>query len=503
MIQSFSQQVKHRLILTLTLCIVVLGSLTIVGMNYFSQLNEDEITQTLHQKLASHIIKDYLLINNNQLDTEQAKKLFHELMILGPNFEFYIVSLGGELMSYSLDETLVKTDRVDVLPIETLISANELELPIYGDNPTQPVEPSIFSAAPIAVADRRYGYLYIIIGSQKETTISSRLEPGSRQHQLLLLLGTGGLFVILLALILSRFVTKPLARLIKDVDRKSFQNFQPLENSEQLTYLDYWQQDSTNEFHQLGSAFRQAHSTLSTQYHALAQNEQLRREMLAHLTHDLRTPMAALLGYLETYLLQHDTLSPEVQKQYINTANKNAKKVLVLLEQLFELASLDSEDVQVDFEQFPVAELVQDVIANFQVAARNKQVTLNVSPQDSSLLVWGDIEKIDRVFHNLIENALRHSKPNGKVMVFLKSTGNSIRVSVQDNGTGISKEDLPFIFDAHFKAKNSVRENTAHGGLGLAITKRLIELHRSSITVKSRLGVGTNFGFTLEVSKPV
>jgi len=170
---------------------------------------------------------------------------------------------------------------------------------------------------------------------------------------------------------------------------------------------------------------------------------------------------------------------------------------VVLVDQLFDLANLDSNNVTVTKEQISVAELVQDVMQKFSLIATEKHVELCLQPKDSAIQVYADIEKLERVFVNLIENALRHTPKGGKITINLQANSSLVFIEVSDTGIGIPEDDIPFIFDPHFKAGNSVRENTAHGGLGLAITKRLLELHQAEINVRSALHKGTTFSFTL------
>jgi len=496
------QPVKNRLIIALAASILCVAALATALTMHFATLQEDEVTQTLHLDLAQHVIKDYLLIEDDKVDIQAAKKLFRELMILGPNFEFYFLDLSGKILAYSNDPSLVTLKNIDTTPIKNILAKQQVQLPIYGENPLKPSTHNIFSVAQIQLNDTSYGYLYIILGSHLQENISNRLASRSIQLQLLVLLGLALLSITILIFILSRFVTKPLARLTKDIKQENFQHFKPAADQEELNHLNQWHEESNNEFHQLGSSFKHAHQALSKQYYLLAENERVRKELLAHLSHDLRTPMASLLGYLETYLIQQHNLSPADQHNYIEIAKKNAEKVYVLLEQLFELAHLDSNQVSINYEQFPIAELVQDVLSNFKMKAHEKHIILEFLPKDSGILVSADIEKLDRVLNNLIENALRHTQPNGLITIKFKPEHERVLISIKDTGSGISAEDLPYIFDAHFKAKNSIRENTAHGGLGLAITKRLIELHNSTIQVQSRLGQGTEFKFNLPINMP-
>ena len=491
---KFFEPVRNRLILAicgLCLCIGLISSTISICI---AEKNRQETTQTLHQNLAHEIVHSYLLMNDHEPNRTAAQALFSELMILGPNFEFYLLDAEGHILTHSLDPTTVKRTQVAVEPINEFITHKGSSMPIFGDNPLSDTDNAIFSAASIDMNGNRYGILYIILGSAMHTDIMQALAPNAIQQQLGVILLLSSLFLVGLLVILSKLVTQPLTRLSLAIQRNGFQDHIKNQTAQP------WDNTSNNEFHQLGTALFDAHKTLHRQYFQLKKNDTMRKELLAHLSHDLRTPMASLLGYLETYLLQEDTLSAEDRHEYVSTAKKSAVKANRLLEQLFELAHLDHHEVSMAKESFPIAELIQDILANFKVKAAQKNITMELKPKDSSLIVTADIEKIDRVFNNLIENAIRHTPDNGSIQVTLNAKSEHLIICVQDSGVGIEEQDLPHVFDAHFKGANSVRENTAHGGLGLAITKRLLELHNSQIHVSSTLGQGAAFYFRLPLS---
>ena len=226
----------------------------------------------------------------------------------------------------------------------------------------------------------------------------------------------------------------------------------------------------------------------------------MRRELISYVSHDLRTPLASLQGYLETWHLKNKELTAQEGEDLINVAMKNAQHMSRLIEQLFELAHLDSETVTLNTEPLGIAEFAQDVLQKMALEASKKQVTLDIEPKDPSIMVMANIEKLENVFTNLIDNALRHCEAGDsiKIQIMPSSMTGHLNVSVKDTGLGIAEQDLPLIFDAHFRASNSVRGKGRNSGLGLAISKRIIELHGSELKVTSTLGKGTQFSFDLK-----
>lgn len=488
-----------RLTLALFVSFLTIGIFTAILLLCSSHEYQREVTQVMHQDLANHVVDQYLLFNDGQPDLEAAEHTFHDLMILGPNFEFYLLDTNGKILSCSADPGTLKRDLVSIDPIKHYLDIDTLSSPIFGDDPRGEGREKIFSVAPIIRDGKLQGYLYVILGSEVYDQISGLIWGNQLIQWALWLFLSGLIFALVATLWLIGFITRPLTLLTEQVRKVQQKGFSSDAYKEDIIHeLEQWPSKSTNEIHTLGHAFKQALEKIHEQYQNIVTIDELRKELLSHVSHDLRTPLASLLGYLETWELNQGNLTQEQSQQYIATAKKSAQRISSLVEQLFELAHLDSGNVQVNKEQFSIAELVQDVQQKFKLIAADKDIQLSVTPQDSSISVSGDIEKLDRVFTNLIENAIRHTNPGGSITVHFNNNGKFIAIEVSDTGIGIPTEDIPHIFDPHYKAGNSVRGNTAHGGLGLAITKRLLELHQSTINVTSIINQGTTFQFVLQ-----
>ncbi len=499
MINVFTQSLGAKITLALVIIFGVFGLISASIFIKSSRHYEREVTQTIHQNLAQHVVDNYLLFKDGKPDYQAAKDSFHDLMILGANFEFYLLDKTGKIVAYDSKPEQVKLDQITLEPIATYLSQRSSSGLILGNDPKNPDKSKVFSAAPIFQMGEVYGYLYVVIGSQARDNIEANMLSENLMRSGL------GLFIVLLALtsLLALFVVslivKPLQLLtsqVKTIQETGFDDYKN-EHNDVSESLKHWDEFSQNDIHILGVNFREALQRLESQYQHIVSIDELRKELLSHVSHDLRTPLASLLGYLETWEMQKDNITAEQSHHYIATARKNAQKIVVLIEQLFDLAHLDSDNVTVKKERIAVAELVHDVLQKFSLSARDKNIQLDVKPKDSSIEVYADIEKLERVFINLIENALRHTANNGRITINLIKNSSLVSIEVCDTGIGIPEKDLPFIFDPHFKAGNSVRENTAHGGLGLAITKKLLELHQAEIRVRSALHQGTTFSFSL------
>jgi signal transduction histidine kinase len=205
-------------------------------------------------------------------------------------------------------------------------------------------------------------------------------------------------------------------------------------------------------------------------------------------------------GYIETLLIKGDELSPEDRRQYLEVARSHARRLGTLIEDLFELAKLDSSSMNPAFEHFPLLELVQDVLQEFELEASKKHIELHIEPPQQAVTAYADIGLIQRVLENLISNALKYTPAHGSITIAVSDKSERIGVTVADTGSGIPAADLDRVFDRFYRAEQGEESLAKSSGLGLAITKRILELHGSQIRVTSELRQGTSFEFDLAVA---
>jgi predicted ATPase/signal transduction histidine kinase len=228
------------------------------------------------------------------------------------------------------------------------------------------------------------------------------------------------------------------------------------------------------------------------------ENVYLRRELIANVSHDLRSPLASLHGYLETLLLKETVLTERDRRDYLEIALRQAQHLQTLISELFELSRLDFQGYRIAAEPVALAELARDVAQKVTLAAQQKQVQLGLEIEPELGLVHADIGLIERTLTNLLDNALAHTPAGGRIVLEVRSQGERVLLRVADNGSGIAAADLPRIFERFYRADNKARTRDDKGsGLGLAIVKRIVELHGSEIHVDSEPGRGTSFWFEL------
>lgn len=480
----------QRLSLSLLLVFIAIISVFFAWAQSLEKQARYESEQKLHLSLAANLARDNPLLQQGVYDHQALKNLFHTLMVLGPAFEFYYLDPKGNILTHSIPPSLIKRPQVDIRPLLKL-TQNEAPLPIYGDDPQHNTRSKIFSAAPVFNGATLQGYLYVIVAGERYESAFMQ-NTYSRQVKLsMIMFGGALLFLFIVMLGLFAYFTKPLRRLNKDITELKSVGF-----DKSKLELAQWLPNSQNEVHQLGVVFGEMVEQINQQISQLKYNDAQRRELLADISHDLRTPLASLQGYIETIALNNDKLTVAERNKYIETALKNSCQLKHLIDQIFELAHLEGGQVSLNLENFNLVELLYDVSAKFALKAEEKNIKLLVVPSSSNIIIQSDIAKLERVLSNLLENAIRHTSKNGEITLRMQELGETqCSVSVIDSGTGIKSEELSYIFDTRYRASNATQGKEKHTGLGLAITKKLLELLQTDIRVKSELGQGCEFTF--------
>ena len=224
--------------------------------------------------------------------------------------------------------------------------------------------------------------------------------------------------------------------------------------------------------------------------------ENLRRDLIAWVSHDLQTPLASMRAILEA-LSDGVVEDPETVKRYLNTAQRDVRYLSALIDDLFQMAQLDAGGFPLHLAEASLSDLVSDTLESFTELAKQQELTLEGNVDSDVDPVHMDTQAIGRVLNNLIGNALRHTSNRGRVSVWVRRTTQGVEVTVSDTGAGIRAEDLPYIFERFYRgdASRSRNRGTGGAGLGLAIARGIVQAHRGEIKVESQLGKGTQFTF--------
>jgi two-component system phosphate regulon sensor histidine kinase PhoR len=229
------------------------------------------------------------------------------------------------------------------------------------------------------------------------------------------------------------------------------------------------------------------------------QLERTRQEFVANVSHELRTPLSLIKGYVET-LLEGAKDDPEISKKFLQTIDRNAERLRLLIEDLLTISELESGRVKLNQQPLRLRTLIEKILSDFRVPSSAKNIKLLDEAMD--LTVWADTARLEQVLCNLIDNAIKYGRKNGMVTVRASTVGEQVEVSIADDGPGIPPEALERVFERFFRVDKARSREQGGTGLGLSIVKHIVHSHGGRVWAKSQLGQGTTFFFTVPVHQP-
>ena len=462
---------------------------------YTAEMYEQEVSQKLNATLAEHIVSDNIPIKNGEIVQSALDGIFHMLMVINPAIEVYLLDKEGKILAYSAPKEKIKREFVSLDPIKQFLHNGTSHL-IKGDDPRHLSRHKIFSVAPVPAKGPLEGYVYVILGGEAFDSIADMI-----QGSYFLKIGLAGLAASLLIALLAglwllSLVTNRVGKLSTIMN-----NFLSDRKDGKLVKRYPSTGKARDEIDTLGNTFNIMADKIDAQLDELKSNDAKRRELIANVSHDLRTPLTSLQGYLETLMLKKDSLSEEEKQKYLQIVTDHSQRLGQLVTELFELAKLDSVETLLNIEPFSIGELIQDVVQKYQLTAEQNKIKLSANTGEGLPSAYGDIGLIQRVLENLIDNALRYTNTGGSITIELASNKDNIAVKIIDTGCGIEKEELPHIFDRFYRSKREnnqgKKDHSYNSGLGLAIAKRILLLHGSDIAANSDVDLGTTFTFEL------
>ena len=483
-----------KLSVALLVIVGLMGSAFFFVDRIFTTRYYEELTQSLNAPIAMYVTEQRQLISDNVANIADLHDLAAHAMVINPTAEIYLLDDEGQVLGHGLPADTVVRERVDLAPIRALIAGTE-PLPIRGDDPRSAGNRKVFSAFEVREDDGALqGYLYVVLGGKTYEALASDIGSsyvGRSSMVAAIIIVT---LTATIGLLVFSLLTRRLKKLGGEMQRVTESGFEQ-------TPAVAVDQRSRDEIDQLTRAFVTMSERIKKQIEQLQENDRLRRELISNVSHDLRTPLSAMQGYIETLLIKGDSLSDEERERYLRVARRHTVRLGTLIGDLFELSKLDSASVTPNLEAFSLAELIQDVAQEFYIDAERKNIALKIELNSDSAFTIGDIGLIQRVLENLVRNAVRFTPQNGEVVISIVQRPSALAVAVSDTGPGISQQDIPRIFDRFYRAVHGEEARSDSSGLGLAIVKRILDLHDSRITVESKVDAGTRFEFELPLLK--
>jgi signal transduction histidine kinase len=446
-----------------------------------NRMLEQELVQRLSSDVAEHIASRAEFMDENGLWPDAVRILFDQLMSVNPSVEVYLLDGAGKIVGDAAPPGHLRRDRVQIEPIERLLA--NAPVPILGDDPRSVGGQKVFDAARLELAGRPWGYVYVILMGETRDVLAADVAATDVLQGTLVSLAVIALVAALIGLVAFRLITRPLrglARAMQELDVDSLAGVGTPAIADVT--------EDRDEIGILRSAFARMAERIAKQWRTLRRQDQERREIIANVSHDLRTPLTSLHGFLETLTHKRD-LNEGERERYLATALAQSAKVGQLAHELFELARIEHDASTFEREPFSLGDLVHDVAQELSVLATAKRQRLTTEVPENIPHVIGSLRLIDRALTNLIGNAIQHTPTDGEIDVTLHDTGHGVAIVVRDNGPGLRPE-----FREALLGSTTDGAQRATAGHGLRIVRRIFELHGARIElVPSPRGTSVRF----------
>ena len=483
-----------KLAISLSLILLIIGLSYVVLSSFLMRQLNTSTQQQLNRNLAQQLVDDQKIVHDGKIDIKAMKDTFMKYMSINPIIEIYYLDLNGKILAYSAEPGKVKRQSIDINPIKKVLTDNNLIT--LGEDPRAYNRLKPFSVTQIPNNKNPQGYLYVVLLGEEYSAAYEQYNQNALWSLAGSVLGGSLLLGLLAGLFIFKRLTLRLRLLQNNVSDYTHSQFQSPEKLSDKTIS-----RSQDEISQLQQHISTMGMRISEQWSALKQQDKIRREMVANISHDLRTPLASIQGYLETISIKGDSLSADMRNKYIAIATRQTQHLQKLIDNLFELAKLDAKEHHPELENFSIMELIYDVVNKLSIKADEKSIRLNIQSETQNPQVMADIGLIERVLENLLNNAIYYTKENGEINIIISvHDRKNIKINVSDNGEGIETQHQPLIFERFHQAHSPDRSN-GHAGLGLAIVKKIIDLHKQKIWLNSQPGEGASFNFTLTLAE--
>lgn len=413
---------------------------------------------------------------------DQAFALLLNFSRLNPGIIGYLSDASGKILTSSqagVGEISFSAD--DLKRFEK----SDVEFPQYTKDPRLPSRLLPYVALPVTLSGNK-GFLVLLLSpiTQEFRDLEEQNTAESTGKRALKNIALAGCATILIGVLLLKILTKRLASLTRAVS--SYEPGKIIKT-----------EGGTDEIGALSEAFSNMAQTISEQITLLKERDALRRELVAGISHDLRTPLSSIKGYLQKLAeqIQAGKTSEDRTRGFLDVLQRNTDRLDQLVNSLFELSKFDAIHEHLRKTTFGVDALVKRLVERFEPAAQAGEISLELIEARGDTIIFADESLIERAISNIIDNAVRYTPRKGKVVLYAEKCEDKVEISISDTGEGIPPEKLPRIFEKFYRGDEARTDRGA--GLGLAIAKRVVEAHGGSINVESEIGKGTSFKVVL------
>lgn len=421
-------------------------------------------TQLLNKDVAAHIAKFTSPYKGKGIDKKVADSVFYDAMVLSPTIEVYFLDPQGDVIYYQAPDSLIELKKIPLEPILKHLDSKGQDY-IKGPDPKNADQKQVFSVAEVRNDTALLGYIYVILGSDEYRKASGSLFDNhvfSLSIQILVI-------VLLLSLLLSLFYLRRI--------RRNFRRFTTVVNQYQHgDYTARLETNSYNEFTAIGEGFNSMADSLVEAINRLQASAVERRNFIANISHDLRTPLSIASGYVEKLKEEIKTGKPNLEKQdkFVAMASRKIHQLESMVAQLFDLSRMESIEFKLNKEPLIISDIVEETVTNASKIAEENEIGLSCNGCQETYWIMADTGMMERLVQNLVDNALKYTPQKGFLRLSLASENNRLTIDIENSGNPFSQELLEWI--------NTLPGETAvkpkpHSGLGLAIVVRILQLH--------------------------
>ncbi|MHB1333470.1 MAG: sensor histidine kinase [Sulfuriferula sp.] len=479
--------------LVIGFCILIAAIFTL-AVHFAHSAYNDELRQQQGLQFTHNVALMYPELGKLQhIQRDKVETQFEQMLLLEPSSALYLIDDQGRVrVGYSKQRSIGGSSHVNLAPIRQLLDHPDGKIE-YGSDPDFPGMKCLFAAAPIYDGKAQSGYLYMLM-RPPETNPGQLLASSYANRTALLVALSASLLIALFVWVVMAQITRPLRRLASAADQVRTAEVADIPDPASFPH-----QDRRDEIGHLSRAFRDMVQRLHEQVLRVRRMDATRRDWVASISHDLRTPLTSLTGHLETVILRGERLSEAERERFLQVALKNAQHLDRLSASLFDFARLDSDAVRLEKAPTHLGELIDDIAQRFTPAAETRGVHIECAYPEALPLVAADAALIERAIANLMENALRHTPVGGTIRLLAQPRNSGIELVVTDTGAGIAPADVAKVFERFFQGSQQ-REGHGHAGLGLAIVKRVAELHQGHVRAGNQPQGGACFSLWLPLN---
>ena len=491
--EALSSKFILKIGISLLITVVTIGVVYILLTIFFVKKFYSETTQKLNCNVANHLIDEKFkeaspFLKDGAVNKVLFDGIMHDMMAVNRAIDVYLLSETGKILySVVLDHSnpQKQLEKVNLNPIKQFIKNKKKY--VLGDDPRESGSKKIFSAGYFTKGGHS-GYVYIILTSKKyQEVCESLLEDYFLKFSIRSTIVTM-IFAISIGWISIWALTKNLRTIIYYVNRFKEGNLEARIPNAYKSDLSI-----------LAVTFNNMAQTISENIREIQSINKFRKQLIANVSHDLRTPITSIRGYIETLQMKNDILEYDDNREFMKIIENGANYLSSLVNHLFEYSRLETKELKLSKEVFFISDLVYDMASRYKLLIERKNINLSVIVKNDLSPVFADSALIERAIQNILDNAIKFTEKGGRVTIYLSCKLNNVVVKIKDNGMGIRKEDQEIIFNRNMQITNDYKEKGI--GLGLAIAKKIIELHQSSIKVRSLTDRGSTFEFHLPCHK--